>query len=296
MSDQEIHNYEDVAWTAVEPTIIKPMRRHRFTIIMCHGRGSTGEAFRDEIFESTSSKALNLRSHFASVKWVFPSAGLPFDPKESVNDEAQWFAMSSLQDPALEQIRQRYGISESIKYLHEIIDQEIDTIHGKASRVILGGISQGCAVAIHALLVSQHCLNSFVGFCSWLPFSETLAFAMQASLAPRTPSWTAYRKLFGIDLGLRESITAAHHEEVNARDSTPTQTPCFLSHNTDDDVVDVKLGRSLRDNLRTLGMTVTWDEHKQDDEALKHWIHEPEGIDNLVKFLEKRMGLETVNV
>jgi hypothetical protein len=38
-------------------------------------------------------------------------------------------------------------------------------------------------------------------------------------------------------------------------------------------------------------MRVTWDEHEHGDEELKHWIHEPKGMDNLIRFLEDRMGL-----
>jgi lysophospholipase-2 len=287
MTEGEIPNCEGVVWSTVEPTIVEPLIRHRFTVILCHGRSSTGQTFRDEIFESTSSKRMNLRNHFPSVKWVFPSAGLPFDPRESVQNEAQWFAMTSLKDPNYEQIRQRYGISESMKYLHEIIDQETEAIHGKSSRVILGGISQGAAVAILALLASQHRLNSFVGFCTWLPFSDLLASARDGPQRLDIPPWSSDRRVFQIETGSWESVGPQDFW-------SSTKAPCFLSHNTDDDIVDVKLGRVLRDELRFLGMKVTWDEHEHGDEELKHWIHEPEGIDNLIKFLERRMSAQTV--
>ena len=71
---------------------------------------------------------------------------------------------------------------------------------------------------------------------------------------------------------------------------SPVATPCFLSHNTDDDVVDVRLGRSLRDSLRRIGMEVKWDEHEKGGPYLKHWIKEPEAVDNLIAFLESQMG------
>lgn len=287
MPEEKLPNCEGVIWSTIKPTVVEPTAKHRFTIILCHGRGSNGRTFKDEIFQSTSSKGLNLRDHFPSVKWVFPSAGLPFDPRESVEDEAQWFAISSLKNPDHEQIRQRYGISESIKYLHQITDQEIEGINGKSSRVILGGISQGCAVAIHALLSAEHRLNSFIGFCSWLPFSRLVKSDLDRYLNVETRLERFYRLVFQINIGSGERLPA----DVISPDFMPVQTPCFLSHNADDDIVDVKLGRSLRDALRAIDMKVTWDEHEHSDKAPRHWIHEPEGIDNLVAFLETRMGV-----
>jgi lysophospholipase-2 len=209
MSGGGLPNCEGVVWTTVEPSVVEPTGRHHFTIVLCHGRGSTGPSFREEIFESTSTKGLSIRKHFPSGKWVFPSAGLPFDPREAVQDETRWFAMSSLKNPGHEQIRQRYGISESLKYLHRTLDQEIGEIHGKAGRVILGGISQGCAVAIHALLSSQHRLNSFVRFCSWLPFSDLAASASNGSHPAKTRLWNSYGQVFQIDwvMGKRGSGT-----------------------------------------------------------------------------------------
>jgi hypothetical protein len=53
---------------------------------------------------------------------------------------------------------------------------------------------------------------------------------------------------------------------------------------------DVKLGRAMRDSLRSFGMEVKWDEHEQGNPTLKHWIKGPEGIDHLFAFLESRMG------
>jgi lysophospholipase II len=292
MSEDPLPNIEGLIWSTVEPTVVEPTSKHRFTIVLCHGRGSTGRYFKDELFESVGSSGLTLREHFPSVKWVFPSAGLPIDPREYVQDEAQWFAISSLLDPDKEQLRQKYGVSQSIKYLHRIIGQETQKLNGKSSRIILGGISQGAAVAVHALLSGPNRLNSFIGFCSWLPFREVLDEFLFDSGLP-VPFELRLRALYQWSLGIESTLfssTRTGDVALAEADVLPMATPCFLSHNADDDVIDVKLGRAMRDSLRSLGMKVKWDEHENGDAVLKHWIKEPEGIDHLFAFLESRMG------
>jgi predicted esterase len=120
------------------------------------------------------SSNLTLREHFPTLKWLFLSKGLPFDPRELVQDEAQWFAISSRVDLNKEQLRQEYGVSQSIKNLHRIIKQETQKLNGKSSRIILGETSQGVAVAVHALLSGPNRFKSFIGFSSWLQFRQVL--------------------------------------------------------------------------------------------------------------------------
>lgn len=211
-----------------------------------------------------------------------------------MQDEAQWFSISSLLEPEKVQLRQKYGVSQSINYLHGIIEQETQKLNGKSSRIILGGISQGCAVAVHALLSGTKRLNSFVGFCSWLPFKGVLDEFLGHS-GPPAPFELRLRALYQSILNIESPLFAPNRTQdvtLVEADVLPTATPCFLSHNTDDDVVNVKLGRALRDSLRTFGMVVKWDEHEHGDPAMKHWIKEPEGIDHLVAFLEARMGAQ----
>jgi lysophospholipase-2 len=205
------------------------------------------------------------------VKWLFLSAGLPFDPREPVQDEAQWFAISSRVDPNKEQLRQKYGVSQSINYLHRIIGQETQKLNGKSSRIILGGTSQGVAVAVHALLFGPNRLNSFIGFCSWRPFREVLDEFLSDSGTP-VPFELRLRVLYQSSIGIESALFGPKRTGDVAladADVLATATPCFLSHNADDDVVDVKLGRAMRDSLKSFGMGFKWDEHEQGDPTLE---------------------------
>ncbi|KAF1349611.1 Phospholipase/carboxylesterase/thioesterase [Delphinella strobiligena] len=111
------------------------------------------------------------------------------------------------------------------------------------SHLFLGGISMGCATAIFALLSCQHRIGGFVGISGWMP----------------------------------SEARRSRHERPLSR-----QTPIFLSHNDGDPVVDIHLGRCMRDTLCSVRMQVSWKEYRDDT----HSIKEPEGIDDLIAFLD----------
>jgi predicted esterase len=84
--------------------------------------------------------------------------------------------------------------------------------------IVLAGISQGCAVAVHALLKQESLLGGFIGLSSWIPAKESLVKTTK-----------------------------------NAQ-----RTPVFLSHSKNDNVIRIKYGEELRDSLKEIGMEVEW--------------------------------------
>jgi predicted esterase len=88
--------------------------------------------------------------------------------------------------------------------------------------IVLAGISQGCAVAIHALLKQESKLCGFIGLSSWIP--------TKASLSRTTKNAQC--------------------------------TPVFLSHSKNDKVIKIKYGEELRDSLKEIGMEVEWHAYK----------------------------------
>src|SRR4051812_10089009 len=63
------------------------------------------------------------------------------------------------------------GILVSQKYFHDLIQAEVDA--GIApERIVLGGFSQGGAMAILAGLTSKYKLGGLVGLSSWLMLSS----------------------------------------------------------------------------------------------------------------------------
>ncbi|KAI0183906.1 lysophospholipase II [Xylaria flabelliformis] len=107
--------------------------------------------------------------------------------------------------------------------------------------------------------------------------SQGFATAISAFLAGGTP----FAGLIGLCswLPFADRVKNAHIEPL-ARN-----TPVFLGHSLDDSVVPIQNGRVLRDTLRTHMRTVEWKEYKDGG----HWINEPQGVDDIVKFLKAKM-------
>jgi hypothetical protein len=73
------------------------------------------------------------------------------------------------------------GLRESVKEILDLIRTEAALI--SPDRIILGGISQGCATAIHALLYGGIRLGGSIGLSSWLPIEPEITTTMVDNLA-----------------------------------------------------------------------------------------------------------------
>jgi lysophospholipase-2 len=60
-------------------------------------------------------------------------------------------------------------------------------------------------------------------------------------------------------------------------------TPVFLSHSVDDEVVPIENGEKLREALKILGMKVEWHAYENGG----HWVNEPKGVEDMAAFLKR---------
>nr|POE51641.1 acyl-protein thioesterase 1 [Quercus suber] len=187
---------------------------HTHTIILLHGRDSIAAEFAAEFLESQASDARTLPERFPHVKWVFPGA-TPQRAARFACEMSQWFDMHSTTEPHARADEQ--DLRASVRQIIDVVGAETALVG--AERVVLGGISQGCAVGVHALLHDGVRLAGFVGWCGWLPRGYATASATAG--------------------GARE-------------------TPVLLGHARDDEVIDVSYGAEMRDALRGIGMDVRW--------------------------------------
>lgn len=240
--------------------IILPLATHSHTIIFMHGKGSTAVEFQSDIFESQASNDLTLPELFPGVKWVFPSAPLIRSTRFDC-DMTQWFDMWSVEDPDEEWQDQVVDLSKSVQILVEIIKQEV-SILGKASKVIVAGISQGAATAAHAVLQTE--CAGFVALSSWFALSCEVEriISEQTQLVDRSQRIVQLTTP-GVDGLSREGL------------------PVFLAHCADDDVLPVRQGERLKSNMENLGCNVEW--HAYEDGG--HWLSEPRGMDDLTAFI-----------
>lgn len=185
----------------------------------------------------------------------------------------EWFDIYSLTDPSAREELQTEGLRDSVGFLQNLIRDEISLLDGDASRIILMGISQGCATGLLAMLVGQRKLGGFIGLSGWMPFrAEIEEIGRKGAEKPAMRAEelaSVFTKILGV--------------EGQKPDMSVLSTPILLCHAADDEVVDIGLSRQACAALEGLGMEVEWKEYRDGG----HWINEPQGYDDIVAFLAR---------
>lgn len=159
------------------PLVIPPSRKeHTHTIIALHGRGSNAERFGHEIIASAS-----LQSRLPTVRFVFPTASKRRSTILKRVPINQWYDNYSLDDPGERTELQIEGLCETAEFLRDLIRKEAHILgEGGYRKVILWGLSQGCAAGIFTVLggsydiTEANVLGAFIGMSGWLPFEQHL--------------------------------------------------------------------------------------------------------------------------
>ncbi|KAI1196032.1 acyl-protein thioesterase [Nemania serpens] len=256
--------------------IIPPSTEHTHTVVFLHGRGDHARTFAASLSRSTDSNNHTLLDNFPSFRWVFPQSEIRDCAALPGSGWSQWFDIWDTRDFAEREYIQAPGLKESVASIRSIIATEITSLDGRSDRVILAGISQGAATAVHTLLnlnsneapyqqqepreTAKPRLAAFLGFSCRMPFpGRALAETRRI-----------------VDL---EGAPASHD------DGMIRNTPVLLEHCADDGTVLVAHGRTLRDTLRGFGADVVWREYPDGG----HWFHSPKGIDDAVAFINERV-------
>lgn len=288
-----------------EPLVVQPTTTHTHSIILLHGRGSNAERFGLEFLAAKSSANKTLAEHFPSVRFIFPTAKKRRSTVLRRTPINQWFDNYSLEDPSQRQHLQYDGIKETSEFVTRLVNQEAEVVG--LERVVVGGLSQGCAAALHILLNSggKAAMAGFVGMSGWLPFADTL----DPTVTDSEDEDDGTDDIFGSDGDGEDETKHQDGEDVGqrcvpleelqrtaantARDiaslpslSAATEvmfpiTPIFLGHGRNDEKVSVSLGKQARHVLEALGCNVRWKDY---DEG--HWYKVPEEIDDIVEFLK----------
>lgn len=135
-------------------------------------------------------------------------------------------------------------------------------------------------------------LGGFLGFCGWLPFAKQV----EALIEQRRPCGSleiqySVSKFFLDTLSSNEKVEETQTQTINLH---ILFTPVFLSHGADDAWVSVELGQQASQILKQILVHVEW--HKfSGAEGDGHWIKEPEGFDQILKFLEDSVARSAIN-
>ncbi|KAI1614665.1 lysophospholipase II [Exophiala viscosa] len=251
--------------------------KHTHTVIFLHGRDSTAQEFADEFFESEATEPAEqprtLPDLFPGIKWVFPAAPL-LHSKRFDTTMSQWFDIWSVEELEDQEEIQPEGLKQSIGGLVDVIRAEETLV--PRQNIFLGGISQGFAVALSTFFAVSHNFAGLIGLCSWMPLASIVDNLKASS-----------------NTSDEEQLLRAVHKTYFGQQSQGQlswqllrSTPIFLGHAIDDCIVPVKNGRKMRD---TLVHSLQMDARLYEYEDGGHWINEPQGVDDIVQFLNQNM-------
>ncbi|XP_013116856.2 acyl-protein thioesterase 1 isoform X1 [Stomoxys calcitrans] len=143
---------------SIAPVIVEATAKHTATLIFMHGLGDTGHGW--------SSALAAIRP--ACMKVVCPTA-----PTQPVSLNAgfrmpSWFDLKTLDISGPED---EEGIKAASANIHTMINTEIEK-GVPAERIVLGGFSQGGALALYSALTYSKPLAGVVALSCWLPLHK----------------------------------------------------------------------------------------------------------------------------
>jgi lysophospholipase-2 len=333
-STMDITSDEDLPTPSDTATIVAPQGdKHTHTVIFMHGREDCGTWFAQDFFDLKSSDGRTLAEIFPSIRWVFPTAKRRFSARyhhefenssfkdafegEDFDIISQWFDIWDVRDPEDRKELMLPGLQESIRQITDIIIEEAQII--PLERIILGGISQGCATSILALLSSELNLGGFIGWCGFLPFQRSIEALNTRTIGNKHELSGGVQGILGLNLDdpdIESSNPSSEDSKIEARvgttytvkeaeinqkeiftsdSSMPPQaaikTPIFLAHSEDDEVVPCKLGDDLGQIIKHLGFNVTWKKYIDG----MHQIHPDHGVDDMSLFIQRALNIYTAD-
>ena len=293
MADSSIPEKKPKSSSYPEPLTIFPARDHRQTFILLHGRGSNASTFGPDLLSTAASTTYILPTAFPHAKFLFPTASkrrATIYKRSLIN---QWFDNWSLQAPAEREELQIDGLRETSAYIHDLLWTEIDLVG--AANVVLGGLSQGCAASLIALLTwPGEPLAAAFGMCGWLPFRGHMEDIARGTGSPENDDaenpFSVPTEPKHLDNPSMRAIEYLHEELDIPVPSPPLsfqRTPLLLAHGTEDEKVPIVLGQEAASCMEAMGMNVTWKSY----EALAHW-YSSEMLQDVVDFVREKTRWE----
>ena len=199
------------------------------SIIWMHGLGADGNDFVPLV------KELDLRG-CPAIRFIFPSSGtMPV----TINNGYVMRAWYDIRENDLVRREDESGLRASQAQIEALIARE--KARGiPASRIILAGFSQGCAMTLQTGLRHAEPLAGLMCLSGYLPLADKTA-------AERTPA--------------------------------SLDTPIFMAHGTADPVVPIARAQQSRDLLTGMGYKVEWHEYmmqhslcQEEIDAIGAWL------------------------
>lgn len=189
---------------------VKPVNS---AVIFVHGLGDTGAGW--SWFPQMIEQSNLIRNH-KSINYVFPNA--PHIPITMNGGYVMpgWFDIYELGNPDAKQ--DTVGFYKSCEVLKTLIKEQIELYNVPAEKIILGGFSQGAAVALATVSLLDFKIGGVVALSGFCPVRDSLE--------------------------QRQNKGGVNHE-----------TPIFQGHGTLDPVVSYEFGKQTNEFYKKLGFT-----------------------------------------
>ncbi|XP_002732463.1 acyl-protein thioesterase 1-like [Saccoglossus kowalevskii] len=194
--------------TMSSPVVIPAASKHSATVIFLHGLGDTGHGWA-AAFASIKSP---------HIKYVCPTAdAIPVSLNAGFRMPS-WFDIESL---SFDSKQDEAGIKASTEKLQQMVADE-ESAGIASNRIIIGGFSQGGAVALHSALTLAKPLAGVIGLSTWLPLHDQFPGAIKGN----------------------------------------TNTPILQCHGTADPMVQFQFGEMTYQNLKAMNCRVEFKQYK----------------------------------
>ncbi|CAB0034491.1 unnamed protein product [Trichogramma brassicae] len=164
------------------PVVIAATARHTATLIFFHGLGDTGHGWASSLgalraphvkvicptaYVSLLKNILIIMKYFTNIKIISFSPTMPVTLNGGFRMPS-WFDLRALDASGPED---EEGIKKAAESVHSMIAQEV-AAGIPTERIVLGGFSQGGALALYSALTFPQQLGGVVALSTWLPLHQ----------------------------------------------------------------------------------------------------------------------------
>jgi len=139
---------------------IAPRATHTATVIIAHGLGDTGAGWYPV--------AQMLSAGYPHIKFVLPHAPVRPVTVNGGMSMNSWFDIYALSEDLMETPEDEKGMLESSRKINELVSAEVEA-GLDSKRIVVGGFSQGGALALLTGLTTERKLAGIIALSCWLP-------------------------------------------------------------------------------------------------------------------------------
>ena len=271
----KFHSDPHVKMAYPEPFIHQPSAKHNSTLILLHGTSQDGPSFGRAFLSAPIQDNKTLPQLLQGTRFIFPTGRLRYCTVLGRESHA-WFDFQSFSDRILNESSQIGGLSESTRYLSQLVKAEEKLLNGRGN-LVLGGFSQGTAMSGIALLSGElGRISGFVGLSGWLPFRKQIH---EGVFLPGGQNCDERARCVGAAMGhVRKLLDLAPTQEGGEEVREVLDVKAWFGHGEDDTKMRPDWGRDMAELLSGIGIDVTFKGY----EGLGHWWNEKEMGDLVV--------------